>query len=162
MTATAKNKSLIAVIIFLLITNIAMLVFLLFFNTSGKRMRGKEDGISAFLKKEVQFDEKQMDAYKTIKDKHIQILKPAFEAMRTAKDSFYNLLYQAQTTDSMVAQKAAAISNKQTFLDVSMLQHFKNVRRLCKPEQLPKFDSLFKNVIQRFTHGRFVKKSDKK
>ena len=162
MTATAKNKSLVAVIIFLLITNIAMLVFLLFFNTPGKRMRGKEDGISTFLKKEVQFDEKQMDAYKTLKEKHIQSLKPVFEEMRTAKDSFYNLLYQAETNDSLVAGKAAAISSKQAFLDVSMLKHFKNVRQLSKPEQLPQFDSLFKTVIQRFTHGKSGKKRDEK
>ena len=62
----------------------------------------------------------------------------------------------------MRGKEAAAISNKQAFLDVSMLQHFKNVRRLCKAEQLPKFDSLFKNVIQRFTHGKSAKKRDNK
>ena len=82
--------------------------------------------------------------------------------MRSAKDSFYNQLYQTNVSDSAVTDKAEIIGNKQTYLDVRMLQHFKNVRALCTPNQLPKFDSLFKNVIQRFTHGKFGKPRDNK
>ena len=162
MITNTKNKSLIAIIIFLLITNIAVLVFFLFVNVPGKKTHSREDGISTFLKKDIQFDEKQMEAYKTLKDKHIQSLKPVFEEMRSAKDSFYNLLYQTSISDSAITDKAGTIGDKQTYLDVKMLQHFKNVRALCTPDQLPKFDSLFKNVIQRFTHGKFGKSRDSK
>ena len=162
MIAATKNRSLIAIIIFLLITNIAMLVFFLGLTGPGKRMHSREDGIASFLKKDINFNDKQIEAYKLLKDKHIENIKPLFESIRSAKDSFYNLLYRPNVTDSILKERAMIIGNKQTDLDLKMMQHLKNVRAICNAEQLTKFDSLFKNVVQRFTHGKFGKAPDSK
>lgn len=160
MINTTKNKSLIAIIIFLILTNIAMLIFFLYLKP-GKRMHSKEDSIASFLRKELSFNDKQLTNYNLLKDKHFQNIKPAFEDIRNAKDSLYNLLYQSNISDSLVKMKALIIGTKQTDLDVQMFNHFKNIRALCEPEQLPKFDSSFKKVVQRFTHGRFAGKKNK-
>ena len=69
MITNTKNKSLIAIIIFLLITNIAVLVFFLFVNVPGKKTHSREDGISTFLKKDIQFDEETMTNFKGLLEK---------------------------------------------------------------------------------------------
>ncbi len=162
MIENTKTKTLIAIIVFLLATNIAILVFFLFVDKPGKKMHSREVGIATFLKKDINFDDKQMTAYQLLKDSHIKNIKPVFDSIRYSKDIFYNLLYQPGISDSVVKNKAVIIGNIQANLEVNMLAHLKNVRNLCTPDQLPKFDSLIKNVVQRFTHGRFGKNPDKK
>lgn len=161
MTSSPKNKSLIWIIVFLLLTNLAMLTFFIFFNGPSKKPRGKEDNIATFLQKDISFDSVQMKAYQNLKDGHMQKAKPMFENIRSAKDSFYNLLYTKDTTDSLVLQKAAMIGNNQKELDLSFFQHLKAVRNLCTQEQLPKFDTSFKKVIDKMI-GRGRKPKDEK
>ena len=77
-------------------------------------------------------------------------MKPFFDSIHSSKDSFFNLL-SFDASDSMVNKTAAIIGEKQVLLDLHMYRHLKNVRELCTPEQLPKFDSLFKNVVAKMT-----------
>ncbi len=86
---------------------------------------------------------------------------PLFNALRSAKDSLYNLLYTTTATpDSIVNTRAALIGERQMKLDRQMFTHFKTVRNICTPEQLPKFDSSFKSIVQKIT-GRFRRNDDK-
>ena len=62
--------------------------------------------------------------------------------------------------DSVLEKSAAMIGKNQEAVDMQMLKHFRNVRSICTERQLPKFDSLFKNVIEKFTTGRFRHHSD--
>ncbi len=161
MTPSPKNKSLIWIIVFLLLTNLAMLAFFIFFNGPSKKPRGREDNIGLFLQKEMNFDSTQMKLYQNLKEGHMQSAKLKFENIRSAKDTFYNLLYTKEISDSFLAERAAIIGNKQRDLDFSFFQHLKAVRKLCTPEQLPKFDTSFKKVIDKMI-GRGRKPKDEK
>ena len=150
MDSVKKNKSLVAIIIFLLVSNIAMLVFFLALGNSNTRDHSRKDMVSNFLKKDIGFNQKQLDDYEKIHKDHWEKMRPYFKGIRSAKDSFYNLLY-ISPADSSVNKAAAIIGEKQMALDVQMFEHFKNVRSLCTSEQLPKFDSLFKGIVSRMT-----------
>lgn len=156
MDPVKKNKSLLGIIIFLLISNIAMLVFFLALGNNTKKEHNantRKDMISNFLKKDVGFDQQQMDSYEQIHKDHFEKMRPFFDSLHASKDNFYNLLY-VEAPDSVVNKAAAVIGENQISLDIQMFRHFKNIRSLCKPEQLPKFDSLFKTVLSHMTQHR--------
>ena len=54
---------------------------------------------------------------------------------------FYKLLYSPAISDSLVNADADSIAQKQKTVDMHMFRYFKSIRNICKPEQLPKFDS---------------------
>ena len=139
-----------------------MLIFFLALGNAGKKpdSSSKKDMVSNFLKKDIGFDQQQLDQYEKIHKDHWDHMKPYFKGIHSAKDSFYNMLYTT-VPDSSLNKAAAVIGEKQMALDVQMFQHFKDVRNLCKTEQLPKFDSLFKNILSRMTGGH-SKKPDPK
>ena len=64
---------------------------------------------------------------------------------------FYSLIYSNQVPDSMVNAAADMIAEKQKVLDLYMFKHFKQVRNICAPDQLEKFDSAIKKVFVRMT-----------
>lgn len=149
MASSTTNKSLIWIIVFLILTNLAVLGYFLWFKTPDKRPRGREDFIGSFLQKEIKFDTVQMRAYQNLKSAHMQKVKPMFENVRNAKDTFYDLLYTKDVNDSLVRQKAEIVGNKQRDLDLYMFQHLQIVRALCTPAQVVKFDSSFNKVVSR-------------
>lgn len=57
--------------------------------------------------------------------------------------------------DSLLQKSALVIGEKQVEVDLRMLQHFKNLRALCTPQQLPKFDLSFTNIVEKITSGKF-------
>jgi Spy/CpxP family protein refolding chaperone len=128
-----------------------MLVFFIFLNGPSKKYHGREDFIGAFLQKEMKFDSAQMRLYQNLKDGHMQKIKPMFENIHSAKDNFYNLLYTKDVNDSQVVVRAAEIGVNQKDLDLYMFQHLKAVRNLCTAEQLPRFDTSFKKVVEKMT-----------
>src|SRR5438045_698182 len=77
-----------------------------------------------------------------------------FEQLKSAKANFYQNIYQSDVPDSFLQKSALVIGEKQVAVDLRMLQHFKNLRALCTPQQLPKFDSLFTNIVEKITSGR--------
>ncbi len=151
MDPITKNKSLVGIIIFLLISNIAMLIFFLALGNGTKKDHvPHKDMIATFLKSDIGFDQQQLDEYDKLRTEHMDKMKPVFESVHNSKDSFYNLLY-VNVPDSVINKAAAVIGEKQISLDIQMFKHLKNVRNLCTPAQLPKFDSSFNNVIAKMT-----------
>jgi Spy/CpxP family protein refolding chaperone len=146
-----KTKSLITIIIFLLITNIAMLVF---FVMQGKpaerRQRNHEsNGMYNSLKNDVGFSDAQLDQYKQMREEQMKKVHPMFDEVRAAKKDFYGLMNSTQISDSLVNADADSIAQKQKHLDLQMFGYFKNVRAICTDAQKPKFDSLMKKVVMR-------------
>ena len=153
MDTISKNKSLIAIIIFLLITNLAMLVFFLVLNNPGQKNAHGHDqnGISGVLQKDVGFTKEQLDAYQSLRKDQLDKIHPLFDELRKAKTDFYNLIYAPQVPDSVVNKAADVIGEKQKTLDLQMFNHFEKVRNICTPGQLQKFDTTIKKVIMRMT-----------
>ena len=151
MDTPTKNKSLVSIIVFLLLTNIAMLIFFLFLSSTTGRGHGRDENfMPGILQKQVGFNDNQINAYKKVKEEQMHKMKPLFEDVRTAKDNFYKLL-PTNPSDSSLNASAAIIGQKQMALDIQMFQNLKSIRNLCTPEQVPKFDSSIKFVVARMT-----------
>lgn len=148
-----KNKSLISIIIFLLITNIAMLIFFLFFNEPAGRSSANENQghFSEALETDVGFTKEQLEQYQVFRKANLERVKPLFNDVRNAKFGLYDLLYTEPVPDSVVSIKAELIGLKQQQLDIQMFRHFERARKICTGKQLPKFDTAVKKLVIRMT-----------
>jgi len=151
MNPESKNKSLVSIIIFLLITNVVMLIFFLVSNKPVQRnMRGRDqNGMSGMLQKDVGFTRDQLDTYQVLRKEQLDSIHILFDEVRKAKMNFYNLIYTPNVADSTLISAADEIAVRQKNLDLHMINHFKKVRNICSPDQVQKFDSSIKKIIAR-------------
>ncbi len=151
MNQTTKTKSLVTIIIFLLITNIAMLVFFILLSKPvDRKQRNREtNGMYTSLQNEVGFSKDQLDKYQLLRKEQMEKVKPLFNEVRNAKKDFYGLIYSSNVPDSLLKADADSIAQKQKTLDMQMFTYFKNIRNLCTPEQTEKFDTVIKKVVIR-------------
>jgi hypothetical protein len=144
-----KNKALVSIIIFLLITNVAMLVFFLVLNNKSPRPPRNHNGLSGMLQKDVGFSKQQLDAYESLRKGQLDSVHALFEDLKKEKIGFYNMIYSSHVDDSSLEAAAENIAVKQKELEMKMFYHFETVRAICTPDQLPKFDSTLKKVVVR-------------
>lgn len=146
-----KTKSLITIIIFLLITNIAMLIFFVVLSKPAERRERnhQQNGMYNSLENEVGFTKDQLDQYKALREEQMKKVHPLFNEVRIAKNDFYGLINSGQVSDSLLNADADSIAQKQKNLDLQLFGYFKNVRAICTELQKPKFDSLMQKVEMR-------------
>ncbi|MDQ6762332.1 MAG: hypothetical protein M3015_06865, partial [Bacteroidota bacterium] len=93
----------------------------------------------------------QFDEYQVLRKAHFDKMRPLFNDLRNTKFHFYDLMYIAPTLDSSVNIAGDLIGEKQKQLDMQMFHYFESLRKVCHPEQLPKFDTAVKQLIIRLT-----------
>ena len=161
--STSRNRPLIFIIAVLLLTNIAVLGYFLWYKKPHKPSEGGGDrrpGIETPLQKEVGFTEDQMTKYRQMREEQMKAIKPMFEDMRKAKDSLFRTMGNENANDSVINAIADAIGQKQKEMDLRMYNHFKRIRSLCTPDQLVKYDSLVLRMMRK--PGKPRKEQEKK
>jgi Spy/CpxP family protein refolding chaperone len=150
---TSKNRSLIFIITVLLLTNIAVLAYFLWYKKPERLPQTNHDkrgqGIERPLHDDVGFNDQQMAQYREMRDEQMKAIKPMFDDMRKTKDSLFRMIGNPEANDSIVNSVADAIAQKQKAMDLRMYNHFKRIRSLCTPDQLPKYDSLIQRMMKR-------------
>lgn len=148
MNNISRNRVLLTIIGVLLITN--LIVVIIFFNHHCTD-QPHQPGFTERLKKEVKFTPEQLKIFEPKKKIFWDEMHRRLDQMKQTKESFYRQLYDPSIPDSVIDAKAQTIGDEQKQIDVQVLKHFKDLRTLCTPEQLPKFDSLLPMIVQRMT-----------
>jgi|SRR6218665_380223 len=148
------NKNLLIIIAVLLLTNIGVLGYFLWYKKPEAKVEqfrgdGKPNGILDLLQKEIGFSEDQLAQYKLLKDKQRETIRPMYDEMRKAKDSLFSLLRESSIADSVVQKAADRIAQQQRTVDLQTFSYFRKVRTLNTPEQLPRYDSLIQNMFSK-------------
>ena len=162
-----RNKVFILIITVLLISNLALVAFMVFGRKSGgKHPKSRGEAFSNYFKKELNFSEEQAAKFQQLVTGHFEKLRPIMGEVRKAKNSLFIMMNQSETPPDSVLQRAAEnIAQKQMLQELQSFNHFRQVRELCNDEQKPKFDSLISKMINR-SSGRFSdrekKEEDKK
>jgi protein CpxP len=149
MNRLSGNKVLLSIIAILLITNIVMLV--LFLRMKPAYEPPKKLGFTEKLKNQVGFTEQQMAVFEPRKKVFWDSVRQQFDQIKKTKEDFYKYMYDPSVPDSVLQAKAELIGTQQKDLDLFVIRHFKEIRTLCTPEQLPKYDSLLPPLIERMT-----------
>ncbi len=146
-----RSKVFVAIIVLLVIVNIALVSFFLLKKDGGRHYKHEDRKamIARFLKNEIGFSSAQLQQYDTLSSRHRDNIKSMFDSLRSSKDKQFKELAAENFSDStmnIVADRSAAT---QKAMELRMFNHLKKIRLLCTPEQLPKFDSLFGKVLNR-------------
>jgi periplasmic protein CpxP/Spy len=149
MNQLSRNKVLLTIIAILLITNIVMLV--LFLKMKPHTHEPKKLGFTEKLKNQVGFSAQQMAVFEPKKKIFWTRVRERSVDIKKTKEDFYKFMYDPSVPDSVLEAKADVIGKQQKELDLFVIRHFKEIRTLCTPDQLPKFDSLLPPLIERMT-----------
>jgi periplasmic protein CpxP/Spy len=159
MSSIQKNRTLLVIIAVLVLTNIAVLAYFLWYKHPEPTPANQErNGISEILEKEVGFNSSQIAQYKALKDQQKQSIKPMFDDMRKMKDSLFGLLGAPLNDSVNVDRLTDNIAAKQKQIDLKTFYYFKTVRNLCTAEQLVKYDSAVIKVMRKM--GKPTKATD--
>ena len=146
-----RSKVFLVIIGILLIANIAMLSFFLMKKDNGRNENrpDRKAMIADFLKKEIGFNQAQLQQYDTLSDRHRDNVRKMYDNHRSSKDNQFKQLAAGNFSDSIINNVADQSAASQKIMELQMFNHLKNIRALCTPEQLPKFDSLFVKILNR-------------
>jgi hypothetical protein len=152
-----RQRWLLVLVAILLLTNIATLS--IYWIKKPNREGGREPGsrekrMGQFMVDQMKFDATQEAAYWKLRDSVIVIQKPVMDSIRNAKKNFFDLLNQPDATDSMLMHRSNEIGELQQKLDIVTFRHFQKVRAICRPDQLQKFDTVIKEIVNRMTPFR--------
>ena len=146
----STNKILTIAVVLLLITNIALVFFMIREkNNHTARYGGGKGDPSEMMAKELNMTEQQKKDHKQLKDEHFKNIKPLFDSLRAAKTAFFSLIKDSTVSDSMMNAYSQRISERQSIIDKFTFAHFKRVRNLFTTEQQPKFDEFVQKMMQR-------------
>jgi hypothetical protein len=148
----SKTQVLIFIIAILLLVNIAMV--LSFGMKEPEKTEKSNDKprrpnpIAFTLKEKVGFSEQQMEQINQLKKAHREKMHVLFEDIRKAKIAFYSHVNKPQINEAEMHTLSLDIAKKQQAIELQAFRNFREIRALCTPEQLPKYDSLMPQVIQ--------------
>lgn len=141
----SSNKVLLLIIAVLLLTNIGVLAYFLWYRSDDDS--GKPKGATELLKEQVGFSQEQLDHYKQLRDQQRETIRPMYEDMRMTKDSLFKLLGDTADNEEKLQLITDRIGQKQKSLDLLTFHHFSELRKICTPLQKPAYDSM---VVQMF------------
>ena len=145
MSTLFRNKLLTGLVILLLAANITTIVV---FWMGMKKIHPAPQQASAYIIKELSLNDKQQEQYNVMIQQHRKQSRLIQEQIRNCKDSFFNLLSHENTNDSIKNNLSAKIASLNSELDIITYDHFKEVRKICTPEQQQKFDGILKEVLR--------------
>lgn len=165
MNRPPRQKWLLILVAILLLTNIATLSIYWFNKPDhdggpGRDGVNREKRMGQFMVDQLKFDATQEAAYWKLRDSMMTIQKPVMDSIRNAKKRFFDLLNQAETTDSTLITRSIEIADLQKKLDLATFRHFQKVRAICRPDQLQKFDTVIKEIVNRMTPFRRNRQGD--
>jgi periplasmic protein CpxP/Spy len=159
MNRPPRQRWLLVLVAILLLTNIATLSIYWFKKPGREGGPGRDPGsrekrMGQFMVDQMKFDANQEATYWKLRDSIIVIQKPVMDSLRNAKKRFFDLLNEQDASDSLLTARSNEIADMQKRLDLVTFRHFQKVRAICRPDQLQKFDTVIKEIVNRMTPFR--------
>jgi Spy/CpxP family protein refolding chaperone len=154
-----RQRWLLVLVAILLLTNIATLSIYWLKKPNhddgpGRNPGEREKRMGQFMVDQMKFDAAQEAAYWKMRDSMMSIQKPVMDSIRSSKKRFFDLLNQPDASDSVLIIRSNEIADLQKKLDIATFRHFQKVRSICRPDQLQKFDTVIKEIVNRMTPFR--------
>jgi protein CpxP len=147
-----KTKVLGFAVIALLVLNFGILAFL-FLSKNEDGPRGRKMPREIIIEK-LHFDKNQIDAYdKTIKI-HQETIRELDDSIRTAKNDLYQLLNSENINSLQKESIFLKLANYQKQIETTHFNHFLEIKKLCKKEQLSDYENLTEELSKLFSHPR--------
>ena len=110
------------------------------------RMPNGPRGPGMFIVRELNFDDKQKEAFDKLKEAHHAKAMEIQDSLHTLKGQLFDGIPSGDMAKANAAADKIAAMQKQ--LEIVTFEHFKQVRELCNEEQKTKFDKIIGNVLE--------------
>lgn len=166
MKESNRQKILIFAIIALVITNITSLSFMWSMKKAEEKPHyhnGGENrgGMGRFVVRELGFDSAQQKAYYELRDKFVKQQFILMDSVKTLRRNFFNELKNDHIDSAEISELAANIGLVQARLDKRTFNHFRQVKKICTPEQAAKYDTITQEIINRMVDPRRMSNNNK-
>jgi len=138
-----KTKFFSFLIIGLLASNLLLIGFLVL---KPKQHPPKPERPKNIIIEKLKFDKSQIESYQNLIDNHIQEVKAAERKLNDAKTLYYQTL---KSGNKEVALEVLLAAQKE--IEQIHFNHFEDIKNLCKPEQLEKFNELVDELGRLFS-----------
>jgi periplasmic protein CpxP/Spy len=135
-----KNNGLKYLVAIALIINAATLIFFWYNRPSQEGKRGARQG--QVLVEELKMDEKQLVLFKPLRDQHHQAHDSLLQIIASQRQILYS---QKQVANDIVLQKIGLLQQE---IERITYDHFREVRKICTPEQQAQLDILLEKTVQ--------------
>lgn len=150
MNRQAKNRTLIIIFSFLLLLNIALLSFFIFFKDKKSHMDDKKNSyMSEYLKSDLNFSDNQLKQYDSLKTEHQENTKNLYDSIRSNKQIIFKQIGVSGFADSSIENAAQYAAAQQKIVEMEMLKFLRKARNLGTADQKIKFDTSFYKVMSR-------------
>lgn len=102
-----------------------------------------------FLVRALDLDEQQRVELKKLRDDHFKETRGIHEEARKSKRAMFDALVSS-TPDTLLAQRYAdEYANQMKKIDEALIQHYLDIRVICRPEQQEELRKVFRKAIRR-------------
>jgi periplasmic protein CpxP/Spy len=148
----SKIKLLTIAVVGLLAVNIGIVGFLVMRKPPMPREGSpavKREGPKKIIIERLHFDKEQVAAYETIITEHQKSVKALKDSISNTKNS----LYQSLKTETFASKDSLInlLSDLQKRIESVHYEHFTQIKKLCKPEQMEAFNALTGELAFYFT-----------
>lgn len=144
MKAITSNKWVLLLVIFLVLTNLALVFFA--FSTSKPAVHRREQ--KSFMSSRLNLTEEQEKIFKQKKEEYFAMMKPEWEQVNNLKDSLYQHIGDEQVPDSLVSYYVDKWTENSRQSDKKLFYHFRELRTHCTKDQQAVFDTLVPKIIK--------------
>lgn len=129
----------------LLVVLIFLNVFLIFMLIKKPHLNRKENAERNFLIEQLQFSEGQQEKFKSLDNIHRDRMMNLEFSIRKQKDILFNSFADKTLNVDSLVRVAGNLEIKK---ELEVFNFFKEVRKICNPEQQKKFDAIIKEAIK--------------
>jgi len=98
------------------------------------------------------FNKEQVDQYEQLIDQHRRSIKELDEQMRKTKNDLYSTLIDNSSVSKDSLENKLGQIQKQ--IEETHYNHFADIKKLCKPDQLKYFNDLTTDLAKFFAPGK--------
>lgn len=146
-----KTKLLSVAVIALLVLNFVILGFL-FLSKKHKPNRRKMP--REIVIEKLHFDENQIVEYEKIIKEHQKAIRNLDDSIRKTKNELYQLLNEEKINSAQKDSLYLKLANYQKQIETTHFNHFLEIKKLCKKEQLADYKNLTEELSKIFSHPR--------
>lgn len=146
-----KTKLLTFSVVALLLLNLATLIFLI---TSSKTQHSsdfRKPQPREIIIEKLQFDNNQQDQYNELIVRHRQEINKLDSQIRIAKQELYLLLTKQNINIKLKDSLINDIANSQKKIEETHFNHFQDIKKLCRKEQINNFNDLTEELSKIFS-----------
>jgi protein CpxP len=145
-----KNRFQILLIGALIISNILLIVFI---SMPKKDHRFHPDKPRNIIIERLQFDEKQIEAYDVLIENHRNQIREKDQQIIELKNKLYENLNQ-DLNQNVLDSLTSEIASTQKQIETIHYLHFVDIKKLCKDDQLEKYNQLISELSRIFSPPR--------